>query len=203
MPTPRWVISKIIFCPASFATGSSNWRNSSFTKLFHTIFFVKDQVKLNENLANYFGQQLAVEFFHDRPQEIIRRRERMRKMRELRKQLVELARWYGQNLADDPPDSREAADQRLSQFVAQKLWPTAKEVCRREEIAPCWAAVRKWNNASLSAYLTYQDKMIAIERLHRSLGFSLKEFFDYLARANSKGEQLKGLFEKLPQVPLE
>ncbi|MBT5093001.1 MAG: hypothetical protein HOM21_02085, partial [Halobacteriovoraceae bacterium] len=30
-----------------------------FHELFHTIFFIKDEVELNENLANYFGQVMA------------------------------------------------------------------------------------------------------------------------------------------------
>ena len=34
-----------------------------FHELFHTIFFLKNEVDLNENLANYFGREMAFEYF--------------------------------------------------------------------------------------------------------------------------------------------
>jgi predicted aminopeptidase len=34
-----------------------------FHELFHTIFFVKNEVELNENLANYFSKQMVEEYF--------------------------------------------------------------------------------------------------------------------------------------------
>ena len=43
-------------------------------------------------------------------------------------------------------------------------------------------ANRKWNNASLSAYLTYENKRDLIEETHRSLGLSLKDYFYHLKR---------------------
>src|SRR5690606_28211743 len=38
-----------------------------FHELFHTIFFIKDDVDLNENLANYFGKELVRLYFKDDP----------------------------------------------------------------------------------------------------------------------------------------
>ena len=34
-----------------------------FHELFHTIFFIENEVKLNENLANYFSKEMAFDYF--------------------------------------------------------------------------------------------------------------------------------------------
>ena len=39
-----------------------------FHELFHTILFIKDEVDLNENLANLYGKELLKEYFKDRPE---------------------------------------------------------------------------------------------------------------------------------------
>ena len=44
----------------------------------------------------------------------------------------------------------------------------------------CKPLQKEWNNASLSAYLTYEDKIEPIRNLHRTLGLSLREYFNYI-----------------------
>ena len=34
-----------------------------FHELFHTIYFYKNKVQLNENLANFFGREMAIEYY--------------------------------------------------------------------------------------------------------------------------------------------
>ena len=153
-----------------------------FHELFHTIFFIKDEVDFNENLANYFGQQLAMEFFSDRPNWAQDQRRKWLKYQQIKQTLVEQAKWYDRSLKDNPPPSRTAADERLAAFLSQRLRPSLLKACRQEGVSPCQIAERPWNNASLSAYLTYEDKMRPIEQLHNSLGLSLKEYFHYIER---------------------
>ena len=52
-----------------------------FHELFHTIFFVKNEVDLNENLAQYFAQQLTMEFFKDKSQKLALQRAQRKAMR--------------------------------------------------------------------------------------------------------------------------
>jgi len=37
-----------------------------FHELFHTLFFIRDEVDLNENLANLYGKEMLQEYFKDR-----------------------------------------------------------------------------------------------------------------------------------------
>ena len=161
-----------------------------FHELFHTIFFIVDEVDLNENLANYFGQQLAMEFFSDRPQWVQQQREKWQKYKSLKQKVVEQAQWYERSLKAHPPSSRAAADKRLAAFLSQRLRPTLVKACQKAQVSPCREAKRPWNNASLSAYLTYEDKMRPIEQLHRFLGLSLRQYFHYIERQyqNYKGK---------------
>ena len=39
--------------------------NLIFHELFHAVFFIKDEVKANENLASFFARELAKEYFSD------------------------------------------------------------------------------------------------------------------------------------------
>ena len=52
----------------------------------------------------------------------------------------------------------------------------------------CFALERKWNNASFSAYLTYEKDSEEIEKLHRKLKLSLFDYFKYIKMAYEKYE---------------
>ena len=161
-----------------------------FHELFHTIFFVKNQVELNENLANYFGKQLAIEFFKNRPPWLARKHKYMKAMKKIKQVLVQKTHFYNESLKKNPPTSKKMADQRLEEFLSKNLRSALQNICRKENIAPCWPAQRAWNNASLSAYLTYENRIIPIEKLHNSLGLSLKDFFLYLEKHSDTIESI-------------
>ena len=162
-----------------------------FHELFHTLFFIKNHIDLNENLASYFAQQLAIEFFQDLPQWVEKKREQLQKQQKIKYKIVQLTQSYHHSLTTHPPPSKESADQRLAVFLTETLRPTLKTACQQEGLSSCPLAKRPWNNASLSAYLTYEDKMKSLKQLHHSLGISLKEYFYYIDRRykNYKGKE--------------
>ena len=164
-----------------------------FHELFHTLFFVKDQVELNENLANYFSQQLAMEFFQDRPELVAKKRRKLQQQQRQSWQIVQLAREYRQILHSNPPGSKAAADSRLEDFLAQRLRPALEKICKEDQLESCVMAKRSWNNASFSAYLTYQDNMRPIAQLHQHLGGSLKAYLEHIEHhyKNYRGEDFK------------
>ena len=162
-----------------------------FHELFHTLFFIKNHVDINENLASYFAGRLAIEFFKDIPQWVKKKRRLLQKQQRIKYKLVQLAQSYHQSLTTHPPPSKESADRRLAAFLTEKLRPTLEVACDLEGISPCPLAQKSWNNASLSAYLTYEDKMKSLKELHHSLGISLKEYFHYIDQCykNYKGKE--------------
>ena len=167
-----------------------------FHELFHTIFFVKDEVDLNENLAQYFGLQLAIEFFKDKSKDWIEDKKRSQaKQKVMRRKIVELTRLYRLQLKDDPPSSREESDRRLSTFMKNTFVPAIRSICQKQKRPTCYVAEKKWNNASLSAYLTYEDKLEIIENHHRSQGSSLRDYFKYIEEKykSYKGDNFKSV----------
>ena len=61
-----------------------------FHELFHTIFFMKNNVDLNENLANYFGKELALIYFKDQKQIIEKQHKHLSNMRKISSKLQKL-----------------------------------------------------------------------------------------------------------------
>ena len=151
-----------------------------FHELFHSIFYIKSKVSLNENLANYFSKKMALEYFKDRSRWLEEKIIQFKKGSIVRTRLVELANIYKKSVQLSPPLSKVIADRRLQEFITQEFRPAIMKVCKEEGLEPCYARERKWNNASLSAFLTYRDHMLSIEKLHHGLGVSLKEFLHYL-----------------------
>jgi predicted aminopeptidase len=141
-----------------------------FHELYHTIFFVKDQVDLNENLANYFGQQMVIEFFKDslELQEQIKSYEDQQK--QLAEKIVELTLQLNekyQELINPSPFESQAV---LQLYMDQTFLPEVKSLCQELHITNCWPLEREWNNASLAAFLTYEKEVDKIALLHQSLG---------------------------------
>ena len=143
-----------------------------FHELFHTIFFLRDRVKLNENLANYFAEKMANEYWgEEKPED---------SSKKLRQELVRLTNDYQKSLQQSPPTSRKEANERLQAFREKTLIPHFKKLCSLKKDPSCFPLKRNWNHASLSAYLVYEDYLDKIEKVHSSRKESLKDFFSYL-----------------------
>ncbi len=151
-----------------------------FHELFHTIFFVKNEVDLNENLANYFGQKMALEYFKDRAEILNKQKIKYENRKKISEKIVILSNRYKKRLELQRPSTKKDADKMLDEFLILELGPELSALCKKLNMKTCKAATRKWNNASLSAYLTYEDKMIPLENLHKKRGSSLVEYFLYI-----------------------
>lgn len=167
-----------------------------FHELFHTIYFIKNKVQLNENLANYFGKEMALEYFKSRgwdAEEVISKESRSKLMR---KKLVELTHQYQQILEQQKPQNRQAADLLLDQFLADVFKPTLTKYCSEIEAKSCFPLKRKWNNASLAAYLTYENESDKIEQKVTKESWTLKQFFSYIEQVTKKYEGQPEMLEK-------
>lgn len=153
-----------------------------FHELFHTIFFAKDEVDLNENLANYFGKEMVLDYFKMTEEQIKERKARREKSQDLALSLVtytkELQKLYGEK----KPTDRAQADKILKEFLESRIRPGIEKRCQELGIKreKCYYLNRDWNNASLAAFLTYEKSMDKIHELRTSKGLSLVDFFRYI-----------------------
>ncbi|WP_164848220.1 aminopeptidase [Halobacteriovorax sp. HLS] len=153
-----------------------------FHELFHTIFFVKDEVELNENLADYFAKEMVLEYFKSDVELKDKLRKKDLLSKSLSKQTVEFARAVNLKLTSDPAISKEDSSKLIDKLVEEKLRPKISQVCSEFNVDDnkCYFLKRDWNQASLAAFMTYQNKVDKIKLLRSSTEGDLVHFFDYI-----------------------
>jgi predicted aminopeptidase len=165
-----------------------------FHELFHTIFFIKDEVELNENLANLYGKELLQEYFKDRP-ELKRYMETEEKKALMNKRVVELIgilqdefKKLGGFITD------EKADQLTARFVNEVLRPEVKLFCDKLELPPDECEVKEeWNQASFAAFLTYEEEQDFLGKLKTHLNLDLKQYLSWLRMEYKKFDKQKAI----------
>ena len=155
-----------------------------FHELFHTIFFVKNEVELNENLANFFAKKMVEEYFVQTKQldylKIKQREEREDKI--LRQLVVSLTAQLQENYQKLVPKSKEESRAILDEFLDTQFYPNITAKCQEYKIAnkDCFPLNKRWNNASFAAFLTYEKKADDIEGLQKKLGVDLRGLFNWI-----------------------
>ncbi len=155
-----------------------------FHELFHTIFFVKNEVELNENLANYFAKQMLDQYFLTTNQLDYLKLQQKEEVedRVLRQAIVNLTSELQEHYLKLVPQNKEESEAILNEFLDKKFYPTILNKCQQQNISPknCYPLEKKWNNASFAAFLTYEKKAQDLEGLQRKLGLDLKGYFRWL-----------------------
>lgn len=162
----------------------------TFHELFHTIFFIKNEVELNENLANYFGKEMAIGYFEldeIAKAKLVKKRSDNKK---ITKEIVKFANDLDSKYKELVPKNKKIAKEILIDYKVNTFIPRVLELCLELKISKkkCFAAKQNWNNASLAAYKTYENKALKIEQLHKKLGLSLKDYYFYIERMYKKFE---------------
>lgn len=162
-----------------------------FHELFHTLFFIKDEVDFNEALATYFAREMALEYFAWNDQQI-----QAKEAQERRQALISSA--FATNIKNLNEElkkrsfktSIEAKTFRES-YWKETLKPNIEKVCTDNPGKGCFPLNKPWNNASLAAFMTYENKGEDIKSLHKSLGIDLKSFFLHLKKSYSNYKKNK------------
>lgn len=156
-----------------------------FHELFHTIFFIKDEVELNENMANYFAEKMRDEYFKIDPIELARRREQQDIKIGLKKIIVDNVHLLDKRYLQEKPASVTKAEKILKDFLEQNFFPRIKSYCHLHKISlsKCGPLKTHWNNASFAAYLTYERKSNFLATLHKKRGEDLKEYFHFIKKS--------------------
>jgi len=157
-----------------------------FHELFHTIFFINNQVELNENLANYFAKEMLEEYFRNTNQLEylhIQQKEEVED-KKLRKTVVNLTVELQEHYQQLLPKTRADAEVLLAEFVEKRFKPEILLKCQELNIPPknCFPLERQWNNASFAAFLTYEKKSDDLEGLQKKLGLDLRGYYNWIAK---------------------
>jgi predicted aminopeptidase len=155
-----------------------------FHELFHTVFFAKDEVDLNENLANYFGQEMVIDYFKMDKKQQDKRSASREKRSDLNLEVVQQVEKLQDLYKKSHPKSKEGGELILRNFMKSTFEPSVQKKCLELSIMleNCFPLKRKWNNASLAAFLTYEKSMDKIKSIRDSKGLSLKDFFGYIEK---------------------
>lgn len=164
-----------------------------FHELFHTIFFVKDEVDLNENLANYFSEKMVEEYFQKTEQnELLVKYQTDREMGEkFDKKIVALATELQTQYEKNAPLDKNMAREVLNDFLREKFFPEMKLLCQQYKLTDetdesCLVLKKEWNNASFAAFLTYEKKANQLSELQKKLNLDLVHFYDYINQEYKK-----------------
>ncbi|OFZ25277.1 MAG: hypothetical protein A2381_18850 [Bdellovibrionales bacterium RIFOXYB1_FULL_37_110] len=153
-----------------------------FHELFHTLFFIKGDVDLSENLAQYFGQELQLEFFKVVGEEKKIRVKREKAFAGLRQKILLKIDNLNKLYEEKQPAGMMEAAVMLESFLKDDFYPEMENFCQKNQIdqKDCFPIRSKWNNASFAAYMTYEKNIEQIRNLHEKTNKNLKDFFEYL-----------------------
>lgn len=157
-----------------------------FHELYHTIFFVKNQVDLNENLAMYFSERMLEEYFISINQSDYAKFEQKKNedAKQIKRLVVILANELQQMYKTLLPRTKEDAEVILNEFLEDRFKVEVMKKCQALDIQPkdCFPLERKWNNASFAAFLTYEKKSNDLASLQKKLGLDLKGYYNWIAK---------------------
>ncbi len=155
-----------------------------FHELFHTIFWVKNEVELNENLAVYFSETLAVQYFNlDSEKKVALYKKKKNYdllMKSLLSKVEDLKKLYAKIPESRPQYSQEV----FKKFLQDDFLPAMQKTCHDLGMGQekCWPLKREWNNAAFAALLTYQSRGEVIASLHQKQKSNLKDFYSYIQK---------------------
>lgn len=154
----------------------------TFHELFHTIFFAKDEVDFNENLANYFGREMANEYFKKSDQSVKLAKMKRKKYALINQEVSSLALKLNKEYKSHLNLSKESSKKILDRFIVEVFRPSLKLKCEelKMPLKQCSPLKKQWNNASLASYLTYEKNVNQIEQLRIEKKMSLKDYFSYI-----------------------
>jgi predicted aminopeptidase len=181
-----------------------------FHELFHTIFFIKDDVDLNENLANLYGKEMLQEYFQGRP-ELKTYLETLDKKTLIDKRVVELIGILKGEFAKlGGFNTNEKADELTDRFVNEVFKPDLRNMCVKIGLDMSDCELKdNWNQASFAAFLTYEEDQDFLTDLKKEKNLNLKDFLAWLKTEVKDFEDQKKIESfsdylklKVPHAPL-
>lgn len=164
-----------------------------FHELFHTIFFVKNEVELNENLANFFSEKMLQIYFKEKGnvESLKQYQIQSKKDQEIKKKIVYLSLRLNELYKNLMPSNVEDSKKILEEFLDSTFRPEIEKVCLElyKSIKDCGVLDKKWNNARFAAFLTYENKADDLSSLFEKTGGDLKGFYKYISKKYDEYEK--------------
>lgn len=153
-----------------------------FHELFHTVFFVPDEVELNENMAQFVSRKLVIEYF-DQSAEYLAKKEMDRARKA---QMFKAISFHANELNKKYQEASENYVELRENYLKEEFNPALEKVCQENQIKECWPIEIKWNNARLVSFLTYESKQDKIKNFYETNNFNLKSFYKYVQKRYKK-----------------
>ncbi len=163
-----------------------------FHELFHTLFFITDEVDLNENLANLFGSALMQEHFKGRP-ELTRYLDDVKQKKEINQRVVDLIGILQMEFAKlGGFITDKKSDELTERFVNEVFKPDLRALCDKLSLAAEDCELKEtWNQASFAAFLTYEENQDFLEQLRGEQNLNFKDFLSWLRMEHKKFKKQK------------
>jgi len=165
-----------------------------FHELIHTIFFIKNEVSFNENMANFFAEKMLENYLE---RKIIREDDT-----QIRKKIVEEIQRLNSLYANEKTN-HEAVFQKFMVSFRTNL----QDVCKSEKLSNCWPLrIDDWSNARLAAFMTYNEGQKIFNELYERNGKDLNQFILFLEskysefRKNKRKLKLKSFYSFLEEM---
>jgi predicted aminopeptidase len=152
-----------------------------FHELFHTIFFIKNEVDLNENLANLYGKELLQEYFKDQDQlkAYLEREDRKEQMSKRVVELIAILQAEFQKLGGFLTNDK--ADELTQRFVDEVFKPDLRRMCNDFKLSEKDCEFKRpWNQAAFAAFLTYEEDQDFLQDLRKNLKLDLRGFLSWI-----------------------
>jgi predicted aminopeptidase len=149
-----------------------------FHELFHTTLFIKNEVSLNEALADLVGQEMSEIYYSFEKTSKEKRELKRNKSRNLEKWLVaktqKLNNIYGYHKNLEPFQAKGILDS----FVKNEFTIEAQKKCKGFKFSEdeCFPLKIKWNNAAFTSFLTYEEEDERLFKLKKDLNLNLRDF---------------------------
>jgi len=162
-----------------------------FHELFHTIFFIKGDVDLNENLANYFSRELLKEYFSQDLKSIGEFYDLRSRQEELDVLIADYAQRLNQLYLTEDVQSKKDFIVVRKEFVKNTFLPNVQNKCHELQLKRCYPMDNEWNNAQFAAWMSYHQYQDSIEDLYSKLkSIDLKHFYALLVEKHKMYEKI-------------
>lgn len=152
-----------------------------FHELFHVMYFLKNNVEFNENLANFYGEEMAKEYFEKSSDSgYLEWKERLKASSILRRKISSHASELNQLYIAQKPKNQADSEAILHQFIDEKFRPMIESECKKLGLNNCSAKKGEWNNARFAAMLTYEKAAPDFHSLFKTHGDNLKDMLSYI-----------------------
>lgn len=151
-----------------------------FHELFHTIFFVKNDVKLNENLANFIGKELVKLYFKTSTKLVQKHFDNQKVSRTISIKINQLISEYKVILSKNQPNSKGQSDLLLNKFIASRFNNEMLKTCHHLKLKKCYPIKKKWDNAKFAAMGTYEAEQKYINKLFNKSDKNVAKLYNFL-----------------------